>query len=157
MGAFEDPSPGDPSQRRGRREGGFPGPPWQALEPAPGLAAAQAGLLSAGRAAAGDGARDGHRAPLCAAVPRGEQGQRRQSRVRGRGAAVGMGVWYPEMGCRDGKWLPGDGELVPRDGERDAGMGRGYLGMGSWYSERWGAGCRDGDQDLGMKAAAGRG
>lgn len=93
----------------GGSEGGFPRPPWQAPEPAPEPAVAQAGLLCAGRAVGGCRVRDGHRAPLCAAVSR---------------AGCGIG---PSRG---------HGELVAREEERVA---------------------RDGEQDRGWRAAAGRG
>lgn len=85
----------------GGSEGGFPRPPWQAPEPAPEPAVAQAGLLCAGGAVGGRGARDGHRAPLCAAAS---------------GAGCGIGT-----SRGDGELLPRDEERAARDGERDRG------------------------------------
>lgn len=62
---------------------------------------AQAGLLCAGGAVGGRGARDGHRAPLCAAAS---------------GAGCGIGT-----SRGDGELLPRDEERAARDGERDRG------------------------------------
>lgn len=80
MGAFEDPTPPlawGPQPAPGEEGGRFP----RAALASPRACAGpgcqhRQGFCLPGGAAAGHGARDGHRAPLCAAVPRGEQGQR---------------------------------------------------------------------------------
>lgn len=91
-----------------RREGGFLRPPWQALEPAldPGTGTGRAFVCRG--AAAGCGVRDGDRAPLCAAAPRGsgdgagcgDREQRWQWGAGTRGWGDGTQEWG--AGCRDG-------------------------------------------------------
>lgn len=101
-------------REEGGSEEGFPRPPWQAPEPAPEPAVAQAGLLCAGGAVGACGVRDGHRAPLCAAASR-----------------AGCGI---RPSHRDGELVAKEDERIARDGEWDrgwraaAGRGRGRRG-----------------------------